>query len=326
MVDGALFDAKRMGDFKDSQALLFQGPCSRRRGLGCARSPSGVGFSGESNERSRSEMRVPDNLKKCVAFLGCAKADGTPVFVGSALFLGDDTDEPPLTYLITARHVIDRIKNLGVAEVLVRINTKSGTAGWTSVGFDHWLLPDPGSSLDVALARVGIPDGADHLLFPRSRILTASLVNELDIGVGEEVFITGLFAHHTGDLKNVPIVRVGNLASYPSEQIQAKGFGRMEAYLMEARSIGGLSGSPVFVHTGTMRIIGGQLKIAQEPMFYLAGLVHGHYDEGCATEKNPSAIGGRKEAVNTGIAIVVPIEKILKFLDAKKLSTQRAPA
>jgi hypothetical protein len=54
-----------------------------------------------------------------------------------------------------------------------------------------------------------------------------------------------LRAHHTGDLKNVPIVRVGNLASYPSEQIQTRAFGRMEAYLIEARSIGGLSGSPV---------------------------------------------------------------------------------
>jgi len=56
-------------------------------------------------------MRVPDDFNKCVAFLGCATADGTPVFAGSALFFGDDTDEPPLTYLIAARHVIDRIRN-----------------------------------------------------------------------------------------------------------------------------------------------------------------------------------------------------------------------
>jgi len=51
VVDSALFDAKRVGNFQDSQPLLFQGPRSRRCGLGCARPPSGVHttFPGQGN-------------------------------------------------------------------------------------------------------------------------------------------------------------------------------------------------------------------------------------------------------------------------------------
>jgi hypothetical protein len=107
---------------------------------------------------------------------------------------------------------------------------------------------------------------------------------------------------------------VGNLAAYPAELIQTE-MGRMDAYLIEARSIGGLSGSPVFVHSGTMRVISGKLSIAQEPMFYLAGLVHGHYKGG--RKEVPGGVDKRNEAVNIGIAIVVPIDNILGFLDKK---------
>jgi hypothetical protein len=258
-------------------------------------------------------MRVPDEIKQCVVFLGCAKADSTAVFVGSAWFFANDTATPPLGCLITARHVIERIKDLGVAEVMVRVNTKSGTAVWTNISFDRWILPNPGSDLDVAIACVGIPNSLDHHHFPRSLVLTPELANELDIGVGEEVFITGLFANHTGDIKNGPIVRVGNLASYPAEEIQTS-FGRMDAFLIEARSIGGLSGSPVFVHIGNVRVVEGQLKTATKPVYYLAGLIHGHYDQMMATGTS----GGQRDSVNTDIAIVVPIENTLSFLDQKK--------
>ena len=46
----------------------------------------------------------------------------------------------------------------------------------------------------------------------------------------------------------MPILRMGNLAAYPQERVQVEGV-EMDAYLIEARSIGGLSGSPVFYHS-----------------------------------------------------------------------------
>jgi hypothetical protein len=88
-------------------------------------------------------VRVPDNIRKRVAFLACAKTDGTPVFCGSALFFSDDQDENKPAYLITARHVIDGIKGLLVSDVWVRINKSSGVAGWEAIALDRWILPDP---------------------------------------------------------------------------------------------------------------------------------------------------------------------------------------
>ena len=102
--------------------------------------------------------------------------------------------------------------------------------------------------------------------------------------------------------------------------------GPMDAYLVEARSIDGLSGSPVALNAalrpdgarpapqnGT-RPPKGALK-----QYYFMGLVHGHY-----VVKNPiDAVIGDTEFrttlpygdMNTGIAIVVPSERIMETLN-----------
>jgi hypothetical protein len=68
----------------------------------------------------------------------------------------------------------------------------------------------------------------------------------MHIGIGDAVFITGLFSHHPGKARNLRVIRVGNIAAMPDEPVKTQR-GEMEAYLIEARSLGGLSGSPVFV-------------------------------------------------------------------------------
>jgi hypothetical protein len=115
-----------------------------------------------------------------------------------------------------------------------------------------------------------------------------------------------LFANYTGEHRNVPILRMGNLAAYPQERVQVEGV-EMDAYLIEARSIGGLSGSPVFYHShgshvGILRpSFPDMLSPVSEQSFYLIGMVHGHY-----TAKE-----------NKGIAIVVPISSVLDFIDQR---------
>jgi hypothetical protein len=56
-----------------------------------------------------------------------------------------------------------------------------------------------------------------------------------------------------GRQRNIPIVRIGNVASMPHEPVATKNRGAIEAYLVEARSVGGLSGSPVLVQLGIVR-------------------------------------------------------------------------
>ncbi len=77
-----------------------------------------------------------------------------------------------------------------------------------------------------------------------SLFATDEIIKDQNIGLGDEVFITGLFGYVAGSQKNIPIVRVGNIAMMPDEKVPTEGE-PMEAYLIEARSMGGLSGSPV---------------------------------------------------------------------------------
>jgi hypothetical protein len=143
------------------------------------------------------------------------------------------------------------------------------------------------------------------------------------VALGDEVFIVGLFRHRSGDLRNIPIVRVGNLCSVDEEKISTS-LGPMEAMLVEARSIGGLSGSPVFLHLGVTRYLQGQLKHSSGgPMFFLLGLIHGHFDAPTAEIDEIAGDAGLSvERVNTGIAIVIPIERVLEVLEAHRRNTQ----
>jgi hypothetical protein len=110
----------------------------------------------------------------------------------------------------------------------------------------------------------------------------------------------------------------------PDEKVDTNTFGSIDAYLIEARSIGGLSGSPVFVHLGIVRNIQGQIRHASNPtgIFYLLGLVHGHWDiPENATDNMTEDISGGK--INMGIAIVVPAVKIFEIINQPKWIEER---
>jgi hypothetical protein len=57
------------------------------------------------------------------------------------------------------------------------------------------------------------------MILDRRLALTPDIAQALSVGVGDEIFITGLFANYVGDVRDAPIVRVGNLAAYPEERI-----------------------------------------------------------------------------------------------------------
>jgi hypothetical protein len=97
----------------------------------------------------------------------------------------------------------------------------------------------------------------------------------------------------------LPIVRFGNIALISDEFIPTTKFGDMEAYLIEARSIKGISGSPVFVLKPTDNGWRASLR----------GLMHGHWDlkPGAIIDADDGKSGGG--SMNMGIAIVVPAKK-----------------
>lgn len=267
-------------------------------------------------------MIVPDNIRKCVVFLGFRIASGEFRLAGSAFFIGKDTetDTAKDVFLVTARHVIDGIRKLGIDKVFIRVNTTSGTSLWAECESTGWLFHPTDSSVDIALLKTGVPEGWDHLVIPFSMSATPAKMASNEVALGDEVFIVGLFRHHHGSQKNIPIVRVGNLAALAEEKVSASGFGMIDAYLIEARSIGGLSGSPVFLNLGVVRYVQNAVKHSTGgPIQLLLGIVHGHFDVKTSAVDDVQADAGAglsAERVNTGIAIVVPIEKVIEAIHA----------
>lgn len=75
-------------------------------------------------------------------------------------------------------------------------------------------------------------------------------IDAFRVGPGDDVFVVGRFINSQGKLRNIPSVRFGNIAQMPLKPIeQGRVFGefQQESFLVEARSISGFSGSPVFL-------------------------------------------------------------------------------
>jgi len=193
-------------------------------------------------------MRIPDSITHCVGFLAIQKTDGTYVFAGTCFFIGRDAPVGFRAYVVTAKHVIEGIRNKGVDHVFIRANRKSGDSLYYETEIKDWIYHKD-NDVDIALYPngPGIPPETDHLVFPVSNFVDQNYIDKNGVGIGDDIFMIGLFRHHHGKLRNLPIVRLGNIAAMPEEKIQTK-YHLMDGYLIEVRSIGGLSGSPVFTN------------------------------------------------------------------------------
>jgi hypothetical protein len=152
------------------------------------------------------------------------------------------------------------------------------------------------------------------------------VVKQEGIGVGNELYFPGLFSPAAGSTRNLPIVRFGNIAAMPGEKIASTELGSIEAYLIEARSIGGLSGSPVFVTFGHVRVVGSDSQITGGyPVSFLLGLIHGHFGiaDIDADADSADALAPRKPSVNMGIGMVVPARDIISTLNEPALVAER---
>ena len=272
-------------------------------------------------------MQVPDEVRKCVTFLLYKNKKEQTILAGTGFFISYKIDEKmSFGFLVTAKHVIVGIRQRSIdGIVILRMNDRQGGTRMVKIHVDEWIEHPTDSSVDIMVVPVQPQlDIYDFLYLPSPMIATDEVIKKHSIGLGEDLFITGLFANHYGKKRNVPIVRVGNIASMPEEKVDTRDFGSIEAYLIEARSIGGLSGSPVFVNLDPLRA--GNLMFTNKgvkgSVLYLLGIVHGHWDmiESESDGLIQDIDGGR---VNMGIAIVIPAAKILEVLEQPKLAEER---
>jgi len=224
--------------------------------------------------------------------------------------------------LVTAKHCVTQAYEK-YETLYARLNTTDDSTELVELPRKWYDSPDQG--VDVALIPFEPPP---FNTFRYSSIGAASAASERntrssDIGIGNEVLVIGLFRLHHGHTKNIPIVRQGIISAEPQESFTDKKTGlSYSAYLAEIQSIGGLSGSPVFVHVPERQLLDCEQDIElrnrarqQNPagFLFLLGLVRGHFDEvdGVWPETREY---GNGDKIHSGIATVTPIEEVLKIV------------
>jgi hypothetical protein len=280
----------------------------------------------EEQQRPGVLVRVP----RATAFLTVIKSD--PSWTG---------------YVVTAAHVLEGIGN---QTFYLRFNTQAGFDD-VEMSRGEWFIHD---RADVALARVQWSTYTLRSIYPEQFIgadyglrvgemLATSLVqlpgqfsgSTIQIETGNDVSIIGLFAQHYGQSKSLPVARSGTIARMPSEPVEYRHpggtYSQAPAYLVEFRSWGGHSGSPVLVHRRIIHLIQTQVNSLsgsarefrsetvwlQDPdaeVFGFLGLVSGHFDIEQQAQTSGDIFGSITTAINSGIAIITPAEAVRELL------------
>lgn len=280
-------------------------------------------------------MRILDSIKDCVCFLSIQYTGGAEAgkyrSIGTGLFVLVHERDWDFLYLITAKHIIDWAKRNNFKTLYARLNTQDGSFKYMDVGFE-WIRYTDNHDIDIAATPVPLPPQEfQYQALPIRMVATDEKIVEHGIGIGDDVFVTGLFSRREGSQRNRPIVRIGALAAMPDEPLTSKSGKHFMAYLIELLSIGGLSGSPVYVFIDNQRCVDPKIPDNKEWMVFLLGLVRGHWnlndveftkaaDDSLQEDAPP---GAKTEKLNTGIAVVTPAQYIYTILMSPAVAKTR---
>lgn len=286
-----------------------------------------------------ADVRLPDEVRKCVVFIGYPGLGGGMVVTGTGFLVVANGPQVGLrqtafSYLVTARHVVLKLPPGAGFGLRVRKPNGDMEVLWSAADARWWFHPTEPEQTDVAVTHLPLDlSGLDVKFVAVPSILTDDLIAKTDIGTGDEVYVTGLFSR----LQDEPIVRTGNIASVPRKPIPGwkiadTGPYDAEGYLLETRSLGGLSGSPVFVRR-TLGMHGKFSRPGEPPEdlvmvgggpFYLLGLMHGHWKIDPAKHDRVETETTQEEgSIALGLSLAVPAKKILDILNAEPARTGR---
>ena len=256
-------------------------------------------------------------------------AEGGQIPIGTAFIVGypvPGKSDAVIPLIVTAKHVIgDRGKVIG------RFSTKSKT-GPASVLYDLtdlrrkgdvWVHQDEG--VDLIVFRTPHFEKTEYQPFPITLISSKKTYSEEDIKVTDRIIFPCLLVNFMGTARNYPVTRDGSIALIPDEPVPLEyevGKRRISTnqhlVLIDATSIPGASGSPVFLWPGP-RLKSNAFAIGgTQP--WLLGVMHGFYPAlpreivGIETTK---LVPGFSE--NSGIAIIFPSWRLLEIFQRDDL-------
>ncbi len=267
-----------------------------------------------------------------------ANGGGTGFLIGVASV---DQEKPPM-YVVTNAHIIEYLEGKQATTCTLRINTQDGKTETIDTLLSSWTKHPKGD--DIAICSIEPNDNwqynyiTDEMLlkeeFIRTNIFEEQRTDEFikfdeenngterkwksvrKIGIGTDTIMVGRFMSHGGNLKNYPVVRRGHIAMLPFEPMRQTGRGHsQEGFLVETYSIGGFSGSPVFVQTKLNEHVSAlnntSSSTSHKEMVYLLGIDWGHFD----FDGQIISIDGQNTIkIPSGMMCVVPSWKLTELL------------
>lgn len=278
--------------------------------------------------KPHDRMRIGEQVLSSVFFVCAKDSKGNYRAKGTAFLMAFPKVGYRESYLVSARHVIEAARDDG-GYLYLRANTKDGQVVYVPISADEWWKPND-EGVDIAVLPFEHDPIIDAAVLDADLIATDDLIKEHGIGIGDEIAIVGLFTSREGRERNRPVVRTGVIAAMPDEAIVEppdenapdEPSAPFYAYLAEVRSHGGLSGSPVSVFLGPSRDESGR-RITTGVDFVL-GVVRAHWANPSRAPYGSFSIDAEAGTVNTGIALVTPIQEVAKLLMSDRAKKHRA--
>jgi hypothetical protein len=261
-------------------------------------------------------MRIPDELKQCVAFLHVFEGSKYKP-IGTGFFLHITEGDLVFCYLVTCKHVVKPYLDNN-QEIYMRLNSVVQLdVGYLRVSSGWVFHDDEAIDLAVALVPTDKPTtvgltamSAQHVILTKEGL---GLSESGQISEGDDVFFIGLFAQYTGYQRNFPVVRFGKIALVTDELVHGE-YGLSHYHFVECQAYPGHSGSPLFVI----------FDIAGSKIVYLLGVVAAFYPHMQQVFVEPQ--GQEQELylyTHYGISTVVPVEYVSMILYGEKFMEER---
>jgi hypothetical protein len=164
----------------------------------------------------------------------------------------------------------------------------------------------------------GLPKNAAIRTVHPEWFATKDLIKEYNVGAGDEILMLGRFISREGIQQNTPTARFGHISQMPGEpMVTDTGDMQDEAFLCEVRSIGGYSGSPVFMVS----------RRGMNNREMLLGVDFCHVPNWTnAYDDNGHALPHIRVPLNSGMAGVIPSWRLMEMLMSDDEVTERRKA
>jgi len=269
---------------------------------------------------------IMDVIASTVIFLFSIGPNPQPI--GTGFIIGcpvPNSEKAIIPIVVTAKHVLgDHQKVLG------RFSTQEG-ASTAFVRYDiaslkksndYWEHPYD-NGVDIAVFRSLHYEAMKYNALPMDLIATKKMFKEEKIRQTDQIIFPSLLINFMGSSMNYPVFRDGIIAVIPNEKVPMKfkvGDKQIETdqevIFIDATSIPGASGSPIFLWPGPR--FKGRSYVMGGTTPYLLGIMHGLYPvvprEDLKVETSESK---DMYAENSGIAIIFPSWKLHDILQCQ---------